>query len=124
MASQNAFERGSKWRQWDLHVHAPASFHWHGAKFDADPNSANNRSLVDENDRGHERWDPAVFALMDYWTFDGWFALKRRLKEAGAPQLHKRVFPGIELRLMAPMKTPNGRLNAHVLFSDEIPDQS
>ncbi|MDR6468671.1 putative metal-dependent phosphoesterase TrpH [Paraburkholderia graminis] len=123
MASQNAFERGSEWRQWDLHVHTPASFHWQGAEFDADPNSANNRSLVDEMIAAVNAADPAVFALMDYWTFDGWFALKRRLKEAGAPRLHKRVFPGIELRLMAPMKTPNGRLNAHVLFSDETPDQ-
>ncbi|AXF16013.1 TrlF family AAA-like ATPase [Paraburkholderia caledonica] len=123
MAPPNEFERGSEWRQWDLHVHTPASFHWQGAKFDADPNSASNRSLVDEMIAAMNTAEPAVFALMDYWTFDGWFALKRRLKEPGAPQLHKKVFPGIELRLMAPMKTTNGRLNAHVLFSDEIPDQ-
>ena len=64
--------------------------------------------------------EPAVFALMDYWTFDGWLALRRRLKEPGAPKLTKTVFPGIELRLMAPMP---GRLNAHVLFSDEVADQ-
>jgi len=124
MASPNAFERGSEWRQWDLHVRTPASFHWQGAKFDADPNSASNRSLVDEMIATINAAEPAVFALMDYWTFDGWFALKRRLQEAGAPQLHKKVFPGIELRLMAPMNTPNGRLNAHVVFSDLIPDQT
>src|SRR5437868_2598650 len=124
MTSPNALERGAEWRQWDLHVHTPASFHWKGVKFDADPNSANNRSLVDEMIAAMNAAKPAVFALMDYWTFDGWLALKRRLKEAGAPQLHKKVFPGIELRLMAPMKTPNGRLNAHVLFSDQTPDQT
>lgn len=124
MAPPNAFERGSEWRQWDLHVHTPASFHWKGAKFDADPNSANNRKLVDEMIVAMNAAAPAVFALMDYWTFDGWFALKRRLKEAGAPKLLKTVFPGIELRLMAPMKTPNKRLNAHVLFSDRIADQA
>lgn len=124
MASGNAFERGSEWRQWDLHVHTPASFHWKGTKFDADPNSAINRSLVDEMIAAMNAAQPAVFALMDYWTFDGWFALKRRLKEPGAPKLYKKVFPGIELRLMAPMKTPNGRLNAHVLFSDQTQDQT
>jgi ABC-type lipoprotein export system ATPase subunit len=124
MASPNQFERGSEWRQWDLHVHTPASFHWKGAKFDADPNAATNRSLVDEMITAMNAAQPAVFALMDYWTFDGWFALKRRVKELGAPKLHKKVFPGIELRLMAPMKTPNGRLNAHVLFSDQAPDQT
>lgn len=124
MGMLNKFERGSEWRQWDLHIHTPASFHWRGAKFDVNPNSAVNRSLVDEMIEAMNNAQPAVFALMDYWTFDGWFALQRRLKEADSPKLHKTVFPGIELRLMAPMSTPNGRLNAHVLFSDKTPDQT
>nr|WP_329916246.1 AAA family ATPase [Stenotrophomonas sp. SMYL7] len=64
--------------------------------------------------------EPAVFAIMDYWTFDGWFALKQRLSDADAPKLTKKVFPGIELRLSAPTEK---RLNAHVIFSDEIADQ-
>jgi len=64
--------------------------------------------------------EPEVFAIMDYWTFDGWFALKNRLAQPDAPRLEKTVFPGIELRLMAPMK---GRLNAHVLFSDLTSEQ-
>jgi ABC-type lipoprotein export system ATPase subunit len=65
--------------------------------------------------------EPAVFALMDYWTFDGWHALQRRLKDADAPKLRKTVFPGIELRLAAPTRV---RLNAHVLFSNEVEDQT
>lgn len=73
----------------DLHGHTPASFHWQGAKFDADLNSASNRSLVDEMIAAINAAEPAVFVLMDYWTFDGWFALKHRLKEPGAPQLHE-----------------------------------
>ncbi|MDP9876568.1 ABC-type lipoprotein export system ATPase subunit [Variovorax boronicumulans] len=76
--------------------------------------------LADEMIAALNAAQPAVFALMDYWTFDGWFALRRRLKEAGAPKLTKTVFPGIELRLVAPMP---GRLNAHVLFSDAVADQ-
>ena len=118
--NNNPFERGSEWRQWDLHIHTPASFHWNGKKFDPDPNSTNNADLVDEMISAINSSQPAVFALMDYWTFDGWFALKRRLAQEGAPKLLKRVFPGIELRLMAPM---TGRLNAHVIFSDKISDQ-
>ena len=124
MVPTKEFERGSEWRQWDLHVHTPASFHWKGAKFDPDSSAAINRLLVDEMIEAMNTAQPAVFALMDYWTFDGWFALKRRLNELGAPKLQKKVFPGVELRLMAPMKTPNGRLNAHVLFSDQTPDQA
>lgn len=114
------FSRGSEWRTWDLHIHTPASFHWHGERFDKDPCSPKNATLVDEMINTMNSAKPAVFAIMDYWTFDGWFALKHRLSQPGAPELRKTVFPGIELRLAAPMK---GRLNAHVLFSDKIKDQ-
>ena len=112
------YERGSEWRQWDLHIHSPASFHWHGKRFSSDPDS--NRSLIDEMIAALNAAQPAAFALMDYWTFDGWFALKSRLMEQGAPVLKKRVFPGIELRLAAPTSC---RLNAHVIFSDALEDQ-
>ncbi|MDP2524194.1 hypothetical protein Q8W30_16620 [Neptunomonas phycophila] len=114
------YNRGSEWRKWDLHIHTPASFHWCGQRFKAEPDCPENIALVDEMIRAINAAEPAVFAIMDYWTFDGWFALKRRLAQTDAPKLEKTVFPGIELRLMAPMK---GRLNAHVLFSDKIDDQ-
>lgn len=113
-------ERGSQWRQWDLHVHTPASFHWNSKRFDPDLGSKVNADLLDEMIAALNAAEPAVFALMDYWTFDGWFALKRRLAEPGAPKLKKTVFPGIELRLAAPTTC---RLNAHVVFSNEISDQ-
>lgn len=113
--------RGSVWRQWDLHVHTPASFHWTGKRFKDCADANERRDLVDQMIDALNKAEPAVFAIMDYWTFDGWLALKQRLDENRAPTLHKKVFPGIELRLAAPMK---GRLNAHVLFSDEIEDQA
>jgi ABC-type lipoprotein export system ATPase subunit len=116
----NNYPKGSEWRQWDLHVHTPASFHWNGQKFQGDPSSPENYHLVDEMIVALNAAKPEVFALMDYWTFDGWFALKNRLTKEGAPELEKTVFPGIELRLVAPM---DGRLNAHVLFSNEVDDQ-
>ncbi|EPQ0479146.1 hypothetical protein NRS08_001587 [Pseudomonas aeruginosa] len=79
-----------------------------------------SKKLVDEMIEAMNKAEPAVFAIMDYWTFDGWFALKQRLSEGDAPKLTKKVFPGIELRLSAPTEK---RLNAHVIFSDEIADQ-
>lgn len=119
--SRRETARGSVWRQWDLHIHTPASFHWLGRKFRDCADADERRALIDQMIEALNKAEPAVFAIMDYWTFDGWLALKARLQEAGAPALHKKVFPGIELRLAAPMK---GRLNAHVLFSDEIEDQA
>lgn len=112
--------RGSVWRQWDLHIHTPASFHWSGQKFVGDLSSVQNKQLVDEMINAMNAAEPAVFCIMDYWTFDGWFALQKRLQDDDAPKLNKTVFPGIELRLSAPT---DKRLNAHVIFSNETPDQ-
>ncbi|WP_349657195.1 TrlF family AAA-like ATPase [Xanthomonas sp. 10-10] len=120
MMTKRELSRGAVWRQWDLHVHTPASFHWSGERFESDLSSAVSKKLVDEMIEAMNKAEPAVFAIMDYWTFDGWFALKQRLSEGDAPKLTKKVFPGIELRLSAPTEK---RLNAHVIFSDEIADQ-
>jgi len=117
--SANRFPRGSEWRQWDLHIHTPASFHWQGERFGAD--EQRNTQLVDQMIEALNAAQPAVFALMDYWTFDGWFRLQDRLQEPGAPALQKLVFPGIELRLTAPA---DYRLNAHVLFCDKVTRQT
>lgn len=120
MTTKRELSRGAIWRQWDLHIHTPASFHWSGEKFESDLSSAASKKLVDEMIEAMNKAAPAVFAIMDYWTFDGWFALKQRLSDTDAPKLTKKVFPGIELRLSAPTEK---RLNAHVVFSDEIADQ-
>jgi ABC-type lipoprotein export system ATPase subunit/predicted metal-dependent phosphoesterase TrpH len=112
------FSRGSEWREWDLHIHSPASFHWDGERFGSD--KGRNDYLVDEMIRAMNDATSIAFGLMDYWTFDGWFALKTRQTQQGAPALLKTVFPGVELRLAAPMER---RLNAHVLFSNETSDQ-
>ncbi|MDI3608552.1 AAA family ATPase [Pseudomonas aeruginosa] len=120
MMTKREISRGAIWRQWDLHVHTPASFHWSGDRFDANLSSAKSKKLVDEMIEAMNKAEPAVFAIMDYWTFDGWLALRKRLKDEDAPVLKKTVLPGIELRLAAPMK---GRLNAHVLFSNEVDEQ-
>lgn len=116
----NQYPRGSEWRQWDLHIHSPASFYWTGPRFQEDGTNDHDVAIIDQMIGALNAAPPAVFALMDYWGFEGWFALKRRLAQPGAPSLEKTVFPGIELRLCAPM---SGRLNAHVIFSDMINDQ-
>ena len=50
------YERGAEWRQWDLHIHTPASFHWLGQRFDSEnPNSKANTDLVDEMIKGYRK---------------------------------------------------------------------
>ncbi|SFF21495.1 hypothetical protein SAMN04488523_13110 [Sulfitobacter brevis] len=112
------YPRGSEWRVWDLHIHTPASFHWNGQRFGN--NKTQNIPLVDQMIEALNAAEPAAFAIMDYWTFEGWFMLQDRLKDADAPELTKTVFPGIELRICTPTEV---RLNAHVIFSDRIDHQ-
>lgn len=119
-SSQLIFPRGAEWRQWDLHIHTPASFEWNSGKHFSQMNEVEKTESVDLMINALNNAQPAVFVLMDYWTFDGWFLLKKRLAEVGAPKLSKTVFPGIELRLVSPTRY---RLNAHVLFADDVSDQ-
>lgn len=113
------FSRGSEWRKWDLHIHTPASFHWHRKRF-RDMDEVEKKVSIDEMIATMNASDVAVFVIMDYWTFDGWIALKKRLSEPGAPVLTKKVFPGIELRLVSPTSY---RLNVHAVFSDCVSEQ-
>ncbi len=112
------YPRGAEWRKWDLHIHTPASFQWDNPKSSVSPET-DDTNLIDKMIDALNKAEPDVFAIMDYWTFDGYFALRNRLRQKGAPKLEKTVFPGIELRLDA----PKIRLNAHVLFSNETEDQ-
>ena len=112
----SSFPRGSEWRQWDLHVHSPVSFHWGGPKL----NAQNETEIFNQMVEALNAATPSVFCLMDYWTFDGWLKLKKHQAQEGTTKLKKVVFPGIELRLVAPFP---GRLNAHVIFSDLVDDQ-
>ncbi len=63
--------------------------------------------------------DVAVFSIMDYWTFDGFEELRAHV-DSGRTKLNKTVFPGMELRVEAPV---DYRLNVQVLLSDQLTRQ-
>jgi hypothetical protein len=107
---------GSIWRKWDLHIHTPASFEWHGSnklnELSSDEQEAIWAIVIDKING----LDIDVFCVMDYWTLDGYISLRKYINQhTGATT--KRIFPGIELRLEAPT---NFRLNTHVLFDDSL----
>ncbi|MDA2921744.1 hypothetical protein MYX07_00575 [Patescibacteria group bacterium AH-259-L07] len=62
----------------------------------------------------------AAFAIMDYWTFDGYIAFREYLDKYKI-NLSKAVFPGMELRIEAPV---NYRLNIQVILSDKLSKQT
>jgi ABC-type lipoprotein export system ATPase subunit len=110
--------KGSLWRKWDLHVHTPASFHWKGQRFaemKPEEELAALNAIADKMSSG----DVAAYGIMDYWTFDGYLRLRRYLAKEKRT-LPCTVFPGMELRIEAPV---DFRLNIQVVLSDQLSDQ-
>jgi hypothetical protein len=58
-----------------------------------------------------------AFAIMDYWTFDGYHSIRAYLKANPTFHFKKPIFPGIELRCEAPV---DYRLNIHVIMSNTL----
>ena len=116
------YPKGSEWRKWDLHVHTPESFHWKGGmRFSEMSDSeaeAEVKKIVDKINGS----DIAVFAIVDYWTVDGYLRIKNYMRNnPNALNSGKLLLPGIELRVSAPV---NYRLNMQVIFDDNLSDQN
>jgi ABC-type lipoprotein export system ATPase subunit len=107
---------GSIWRIWDLHVHTPASYQWQGKDMrkmsEPEKNGAIQKVLESMNESKAE-----AFAIMDYWTFDGYHSIRAYLKANPTFHFKKPIFPGIELRCEAPV---DYRLNIHVIMSNTL----
>jgi ABC-type lipoprotein export system ATPase subunit len=110
--------KGSIWRKWDLHVHTPASFQWNGNKFRFADNEE-KRQLIQQILDSMESSDIAVFGIMDYWTFDGYWLLKEYITSEGI-DFSKTIFPGMEIRVTSPT---NYRLNFHFILSNRLTRQ-
>lgn len=111
--------RGSYWRKWDLHIHTPASFHWNGGKRFIKMNAAEKETALNQIIDTLNKSDVAAFAVVDYWTFDGFEEILGHIG-SGKANLNKTLFPGMELRVEAPV---NYRLNVQVLLSDQLTRQ-
>lgn len=111
--------RGSIWRKWDLHVHTPASFHWNGGKPFRDMTTEEKVASLDQIIERMRESDVAAFGIMDYWTFDGYWAVRDHLASQQQP-LDKAVFPGMEVRVEAPVEY---KLNLQVILSDALTRQ-
>lgn len=111
----NNHNRGSVWSKWDLHVHTPASYTWKGTR---DDNAY--KDLIKQMNES----DVEVFAITDYWTFDGFKKLMDVNEELPENErLIKKVFPGIELRFDILTDEKNlsdkTRVNFQVIFNND-----
>ncbi|MEZ6016073.1 MAG: hypothetical protein R3F49_13215 [Planctomycetota bacterium] len=121
------YPRGSEWRRWDLQVHTPFSALNNGF---GDDFAEYAKKLIEKACEN----DIAVVGITDYFTIQGYTALKALLADEAAvkalvgneraERAAKILFlPNIELRLSTIVRSPNGadsRVNFHVIFSDSV----
>lgn len=111
--------RGAIWRKWDLHIHTPVSFLWRGERLKKG-NAEQEAKLYKATVEAINACDADAVGVMDYWTFDGYVGLRKFLRQNPDVKLTKVLFPGMELRVEAPVAF---RMNIHVLLSDELTEQ-
>ena len=107
--------RGSSWRRWDPHIHAPGTALNDGYA-GADPWAPFLERI--------EKSDPPIRALgiTDYCGID-WYLKTRGRQKAGRLQGVAFIFPNVEFRLS--IETTKGAgINLHLLFSPEAPDHA
>ena len=108
--------RGSEWRKWDLHIHAPAT-----KLADQFRHKGGEDRLWDEYCRRLEESDVKVFGITDYFSSDGYFATKRNF-ETRYCDSDKVFLCNIELRISEVVNRANEEVNLHLIFNTFEPD--
>lgn len=108
----NPFPRGSEWRKWDLHVHAP------GGRLNDGYGGASEevwtrfcQLLADS--------DVEAFGITDYFSLDTFFECRRRFKTLH-PDVHKVFFANLELRLNESVNRDDESVELHVLLRHDV----
>ena len=108
--------RGSLWRKWDLHVHAPGT-----KKNDQYENDRSSADALDFYCDKVEQSDVTVFGITDYFSADPYFAFVERFK-AKYPKSQKVIFPNIELCTSDVVNSASEEVNLHIVFNSFAPD--
>lgn len=105
----NRYPRGSEWRKWDLHTHAPGTKLCNGytAK-DGAPDLDQFCQIVHDS-------DVAVVAIADYFSLDTYFAVKDKYAEL-FPDDDTLLLPNLELRLPVAVNRDEQEVNLHLIF--------
>lgn len=104
------YPRGSEWRKWDLHLHAP------GTKQNDQFKTAGGQDVWNEYCRRLHDSDVQAFGITDYFSADSYFAARMKYKER-YPDSTKVFFPNIELRTNDVVNKEQEEVNIHLLFN-------
>jgi ABC-type lipoprotein export system ATPase subunit/uncharacterized small protein (DUF1192 family) len=108
--NSHSYPRGSEWRKWDLHFHAP------GTKQNDQFKTTGGGDVWDEYCRRLHNSDVHAFGIADYFSADSYFAARDKYKER-YPDSTKVFFPNIELRTNDVVNKEQEEVNIHLLFN-------
>ncbi|MBT2555823.1 TrlF family AAA-like ATPase [Arthrobacter sp. ISL-5] len=110
------FARGSEWRKWDLHVHAPG-----GTMEDRYVDgSLDEIGILDRFCKTLAESDVEVIGLTDYFSLDNYFRVTERYQEIYG-KTDKVFFPNLELRLVESVSKKLANVNLHLIFDPSLP---
>jgi predicted ATPase len=102
--------KGSEWRRWDLHLHAP------GTKL-SDCYGTDN-DVWDRYLKILEESTVQAFGITDYFSADGYFKLTEKYFNK-YPSSQKVFFPNLEFRLYESISADHKNPHIHVIFSND-----
>lgn len=117
-----ALNKGSEWRKWDLHVHAPGTRLNDQYKIDGkkiNHPGADSKEFWDKFCQIIQNSDVDVIGITDYFTFNTYFAFIKEYKQR-YPEDRKVFFPNLELRLPSAVNSSGQHVNFHMLFPDSL----
>ncbi|MEX2374703.1 MAG: hypothetical protein WD942_03845 [Dehalococcoidia bacterium] len=109
----SSWPRGSEWRIWDLHLHAP------GTKL-SDCFSVGDGDVWSEYCQRLTESPVAVFGITDYFSADCFLRARSELT-ARHPTCSKLLVPNIELRFPYVVNRAQEEVHVHLLFNPELP---
>lgn len=112
---RTTYPRGSEWRKWDLHLHAP------GTKLNDQFNSTDGTDVWDAYCQRLHDSDVQAFGITDYFSADAYFNTRDKYHER-YPNSAKVLFPNIELRTNDVVNRQQEEVNIHLLFNPFRPN--
>lgn len=108
----NPFPRGSEWRKWDLHVHAPGGRLNDGYGGTSEEVWTRFCQILADS-------DVEAFAITDYFSLTTYFECRNRFKQL-QPESQKVFFPNIELRLNESVNRDDEMVEFHILLRHDL----
>jgi hypothetical protein len=112
MTTVKQFKRGSEWRKWDLHVHAPLGMQYSGYQ------TEDGTDVLDAFCDVVENSDVQVYGIAEYFSFESFKSFIERFN-IRYPESHKCFFFNLELRLNESVNKELEEVNTHLIFNPD-----